>query len=207
MSNAIKIKSFRKVSDFPKLDLMGPQGTTGEAGTQGIPGALGRTGPKGDTGATGPQGPSGAQGVPGHNGENGLRGETGAMGPMPKHELRGDAIRFEIAPGAWGKWINIGGSQMPQSISVGSITPAQVIALIESNAGVNVDYNVLIDTVGTVKYIGSSVPGTATSAASWKIKQIDLTSEDIPILWANGSAELDKVWDDRMSYTYTETGS
>ena len=121
----------------------------------------------------------------------------------------GDAIRFEIATGVWGKWIKLSdGNSHPQNLSLGSMTASTVIDLIEQLGG-GVDYNVLIDTVNSYKYIGSSVPGSATSAALWKIKRIDLTDSggDIPILWANGSAELTQVWDDRLTQTYSATGA
>ena len=130
------------------------------------------------------------------------------MGPLPKHQTRGDAIRFEIAPNEWGKWIALSGQlNHQQSMSVGSMTRSTVVDLIETLGG-GVDYNVNIDTVDDYKYIGSSVPGTATSAALWKIKRIDLTDTggDVAVLWANGTAELTQVWDDRLTLTYTETG-
>lgn len=29
------------------------------------------------------------------------------MGPMPKHEVKGLKLRFEMSPGEWGKWITL----------------------------------------------------------------------------------------------------
>lgn len=185
----------------------GDAGMTGSQGAQGPKGDKGATGEKGDAGPRGPQGTIGPQGTKGTNGVDGVIGPQGEFGPMPKHESRGDAIRFEIAPGQWGRWINLAGEQNhQQNLSVGSIKEAEVIALIEALGGSAVDYNVLIETVGTLKYVGSSVPGTALSAAGWKIKRIDLTSDDIPVYWAEGNANLDKVWNDFATYTYTATG-
>ena len=126
---------------------------------------------------------------------------------MPKHESRGDSIRFEIAPGQWGRWIALSGQldHGKQNLSVGSLNEAAVTALIEAHE-LAAQYNTSIETVGTFKYIGNSVPGTATSATGWRIKRVDLTTTDIPIFWANGSAAFDKVMDDFASYTYTATG-
>ena len=211
MHKVIKLKTLTKVSDFMYTDLKGrhgQDGIPGEHGLQGIEGPHGKTGQQGDKGVKGDQGEQGVEGTRGHNGENGLHGDRGEQGPMPKHETRGDAIRFEIAPNTWGKWIALSGQQSnQQNMSVGSIKESEVIALIEA-LGEGVDYNILIDTVDTYKYIGKSVPGTATSTALWKIKRIDLTDTtgDIPILWASGTAELTQIWDDRLTYTYTATG-
>jgi hypothetical protein len=57
--------------------------------------------------------------------------------------------------------------------------------------------------VGTLKYIGEAQPGTTKSAAKWRIKLVDLTDDDIEIVWADGTATFTKVWDDRLSYDYT----
>lgn len=202
----IKFEEFRHKRMKGADGSLGPQGLAGEQGPVGPKGA---TGEKGDTGPKGPQGPIGPQGATGHNGVDGVIGPAGDLGPMPKHQTRGDAIRFEIAPNTWGKWISLASGQpVQQPLSLGSMTDSRVISLItEFGGAVATDFNVLIDTVGDLKYIGYSVPGTATSASLWKIKLIDLSAEDIPILWANGSADLNKVWDDRATYTYTETGA
>ncbi len=51
-------------------------------------------------------------------------------------------------------------------------------------------------------YIGEATVGTATSAASWRVKRVDDTSDpDSTILYA-GTGEFDQVWDDRATLTY-----
>lgn len=66
------------------------------------------------------------------------------------------------------------------------------------------DFTELIDTVGSDTYVGFAVPGTATSAANWKIKKVtDLGGDDYSIKWADGTDALTKVWDDRLTYTYS----
>lgn len=88
---------------------VGPQGPQGPVGPQG---PKGDTGPKGEKGERGPQGLQGLQGLPGKDGKDGIDGKDGEIGPIPKHEVSGDRVRFEIAPGVWGKWFNLpGGSQ------------------------------------------------------------------------------------------------
>ena len=49
-------------------------------------------------------------------------------------------------------------------------------------------------------YIGEAVPGTATSAATWRIKRLDVTVGLI-IQWAD-SGDFTQVWDNRASLTY-----
>ena len=56
-------------------------------------------------------------------------------------------------------------------------------------------------TVGEIDYVGEAAIGTATSAASWRIKKVDNTS-GIIITWA-GTGVFDQVWDNRASLTYS----
>lgn len=64
-----------------------------------------------------------------------------------------------------------------------------------------VDETQLIDVNGSDIYIGYALPGTSTSAASWKIKRIN-TVNPISIYWADSSTLYNKTWDSRASYTY-----
>jgi len=63
-------------------------------------------------------------------------------------------------------------------------------------------YLVLLDEVSaTLSYMGEAIPGTATSAPSWRIRKID-TSSGVSIEWAESSTAFSYIWDDRASYTY-----
>lgn len=76
------------LSNPDPVNLMGPQGATGQTGNPGPQGEPGPTGPpgpqgeKGKTGETGPQGPQGIQGPIGPRGETGPQGKTGPAGPQ-----------------------------------------------------------------------------------------------------------------------------
>lgn len=60
----------------------------------------------------------------------------------------------------------------------------------------------LIDVDGDTSYYGFATPGTATSAAGWKIqRQVDVTP-DTEFRWADGDKEFDNVWDDRATLSY-----
>jgi hypothetical protein len=63
------------------------------------------------------------------------------------------------------------------------------------------DETQLVDVNGNDIYIGYAVPGTATSAAAWKIKRVN-TVNPISIYWADSSTLYNKVWSDRATYTY-----
>lgn len=59
------------------------------------------------------------------------------------------------------------------------------------------------DFVGTdVVYKGEAVPGTAENASGWRISRISFVGEDIEELWAEGTADFNKMWSERASYTY-----
>ena len=52
-------------------------------------------------------------------------------------------------------------------------------------------------------YKGEAVPGTAESAALWRIVQISFGADgDATFKWAGGAATFDKIWNDRISYQY-----
>lgn len=58
----------------------------------------------------------------------------------------------------------------------------------------------LIDSTTTAgyTYIGEAVPGTATSAASWRVARI--TDATGSMYYAGG--QFDQIWDNRASLTY-----
>lgn len=66
------------------------------------------------------------------------------------------------------------------------------------------DYAIQLDdtTTADVVYVGFAQIGTATSAASWQIMNIN-NSSGIVITWADGDNNFDNVWDDRASLSYS----
>lgn len=55
----------------------------------------------------------------------------------------------------------------------------------------------------TVTYQGWAAPGTATSAASWRIKRITESTGDFALEFAAGSNAFNQVWDNRASLSYS----
>lgn len=52
--------------------------------------------------------------------------------------------------------------------------------------------------------VGTAKVGTATSAAAWQIKRLDITGTTaVAVKYANGSVEFNATWDNRSSYTYS----
>lgn len=178
------------------------KGEKGARGPQGERGPVGPVGPKGDRGL---QGLTGAPGPIGEKGEKGEKGDQGDLGPMPKHQISNGEIRFEIEPGVWGKWINMSsGRGRDYTTATPTIDMIPGLRQILNSLEGDVQYTRLVDTDGTYKYIGEADPGTATSEATWRIKRVEfLAGDDIEIKWADGTAEFDKIWNDRLTFTYS----
>ena len=74
-------------------------------------------------------------------------------------------------------------------------------------AGDNVQYTTRYDQDAdppTTAYLGQAAPGTATSAASWRIQKLVFGGDgDVTTTWADGNAYFDNVWDDRASLSYS----
>lgn len=78
--------------------------------------------------------------------------------------------------------------------------PLEVSVVAGGNAS---NYATIVDEASaTITYVGKALPGTTTSSALWQIQRIDTTG-DLTIKWADGNADFDNVWDDRVSLTYS----
>lgn len=55
------------------------------------------------------------------------------------------------------------------------------------------------------EYLGQALPGTTSAAQGWSIRKIsyDVNLNPVAILFAEGSIDFDKVWDDRASYSFS----
>ena len=63
-----------------------------------------------------------------------------------------------------------------------------------------------VDFVGdNIIYKGEAEPGTLTSASAWRIKKIEFigADEDVETTFADGNGDFDKIWNNRLSYTYS----
>lgn len=51
-------------------------------------------------------------------------------------------------------------------------------------------------------YVGEALPGTAGSAAAWRIKKILTAGTETSILYADGNTAFDNVWNNRVGLSY-----
>ncbi len=69
------------------------------------------------------------------------------------------------------------------------------------------NYTTLIDYSGGTDpiYIGKAKVGTATSATGWAIRKLtwDGNSNPTAIEWADGVESFNKIYDDRVGYSYS----
>lgn len=206
----------------------GIPGVSGPKGEKGDRGDVGPRGPRGDVGAQGPQGPAGRDGRDGRDAPQPdlsphiqkisdqygklqsalvakinmtlMNASTGggSSGGGSARILDNDDVEFkrlsEVAENA----VLIFDATKKKFVVRDLLEFIQTI-----QAGIEVQYNKLIDVDGNFTYIGEAVPGTSPSAALWRIKRVEQIGADINILWANGSADLNKIWNDRLTYTYS----
>lgn len=208
MNTVLKIKRAPslKVVDkgYSKEDLIGPQGAEGHKGLTGDMGAAGAAGSQGATGAAGREGKQGTAGVTGTpgatgvDGQMGMTGPQGERGPMPLHDTRGDAIRFEIATGVWGKWIKLSGMQMQSSngMSLGgkiTVEPVtEVVTVISTEHVVTTEDIILVNDDSAGAEVTIFLPEPVDGATHY-IKKIGsshnvvVDSEDTEVLIDNGT--------------------
>ena len=53
-----------------------------------------------------------------------------------------------------------------------------------------------------VIYAGKAQVGSSTNSPVWSISKTTIVNDDISVQWAEGTALFDKVWNDRLTYTY-----
>ena len=57
---------------------------------------------------------------------------------------------------------------------------------------------------GNTIYRAEAAVGSSVSSAVWRIRKIDIAGDDDTVVtWADGVDTFSKVWDDRLTYTYS----
>ncbi len=78
------------------------------------------------------------------------------------------------------------------------------VTALASPVSVTTEYLVTrLDEVGSgISYVGKAEPGSATDAAVWQITKVTEASGDVVIEYADGDANFNNIWDDRLSLSY-----
>lgn len=195
----------------------GERGEKGDQGAQGIAGPMGPAGPKGEQGEKGDPGQTvdltprfetllqdfnkriaemnaevnkkvdyRLKGIAGSSGGGSFKIMDNADVEFKKrHEIQGDAILIFDADKK--KFVS-------QSF-------LEILDRLKAELEVQTDR--LIDEQPEGTYIGEALPGTTKSAAGWRIKLLATVGGSTEVVWADGTAEFVKVWDDRATYDYT----
>ena len=211
---------------------IGARGQRGQKGTKGDTGDTGKQGPKGvkgDTGETGKQGPKGKRGEKGETGETpdmeqALKELQDAL--EKKHDkfstqINKDVQKFKgtiISTQSGGGSVRILDNDDVEFKRVHQVEGDAILIFdavkkkfvsetLESilqrlQIELEVQYDKLVDEDGSYTYVGEATPGSATSAAVWRIKRIEDVDGDLEIRFANSSSDFDKLWDNRATYTY-----
>jgi hypothetical protein len=214
-----------------EMGIQGPRGDIGPAGSRGPKGDRGERGIQGPRGDIGPPGPQGLPGKDGKNGLDAaepnlepyiqkineqytklqssfvakinltLMNATnggGSSGGGSARLLDNDDVEFKKLSEVTENCILIFDPVKKKFVVRDLIDFIQTI-----QTGVEVQYNKLVDVEGNFTYIGEATPGTPSSAITWRIKRVEDIDGDINILWANGSADFNKSWNNRLTYTYS----
>ena len=65
-------------------------------------------------------------------------------------------------------------------------------------------YALKFDSVSaTVQYKGEAIPGADVADPIWRVCKINVTGDDIDIIWADGNTRFDNIWDNRASLSYS----
>ena len=96
-------------------------------------------------------------------------------------------------------------SQMPgfqaTSRTLATSTPLDV-ALVGAN-GEQIVQNLSVRTNdgATYLYVGKAATGSSTASAVWQVQRI--TKADTTVVWADGDASFDNVWNDYATLSYS----
>ena len=210
----------------------GPAGVPGKEGPEGRRGPKGDKGDKGDPGKDGKQGPPGLQGPAGKDGEDAdlepFKRQIDEFVSIQRRNVEA-AIRRVVAAGSHASTSGGGSVNILDNDDVVFSKPEQLanndilifqqdiqkfsaINIVDVINNIKVELEMqfdklvdeqVIDENTTYTYIGESSPGSSKSNAVWRIKRVaEYANGSIEILWANDTANLDKIWNSRTTYSY-----
>lgn len=88
-------------------------------------------------------------------------------------------------------------------LDVGTGTSESTVTALNPIPTASIAYTTLIDEVSaSVSYYGFALPGTATSAASWKIMKKSVSGAVTTYAFAGSAATFVNVWNNRAALSY-----
>jgi len=209
----------------------GAKGDAGKTGERGEMGATGSVGKQGERGETGPQGERGEKGdtapAPDYSEqfEEALSkfNKTFSQNQQEINKSVNSQIRrLSGLAGGGGSYKIVDNADVDKAAITSLVDDAVLIydptkkkfvaqsflsILDRLKADLEVQYDKLVDEEPDdgFTYVGEAVPGTTKGQSIWRIKRIyEFGADgDLDILWANGTADFDKTWNDRATYTYS----
>ena len=208
---------------------IGPKGETGPSGPKGDRGIRGEAGPAGERGEKGERGADGLPGIQGPQGPAGKDASEPDIGPITErleknfNDYRNQINKSLSTLGGGGSYKILDNADVEikqlsevtenailiynvrkQKFVVSDIEEVILSLGLDLGVGTAQKYTRLIDVDGSFTYIGEADPGTAEASATWRIKRLfENPNGDLTILWANGSADFDKAWTNRLSFSYS----
>lgn len=91
----------------------------------------------------------------------------------------------------------------PLDVAVSGTVPVSVAATLDVEQQPSLVVEKIDQASATVTYIGQAAPGTATSAASWRIQRMSVSGTVTTLEYADGDLNFNNIWDNRASLTYS----
>lgn len=124
-------------------------------------------------------------------GEDGVNdGDVSAANPMPVEVVSGGLTDAELRAA-------------PVEVDVTNTVPVSVAATLDVETQPSLVVEKIDQASATVTYIGQAAPGTATSAAGWRIQRMSVSGTVTTFEYADGDLSFNNIWDNRASLTYS----
>lgn len=94
-------------------------------------------------------------------------------------------------------------SSTPVDVAVAGTVPVSVASTLDVEQQPSLVVEKIDQASATVTYIGQAAPGTATSAASWRIQRMSVSGTVTTFEYADGDLNFNNVWDNRAALTYS----
>ena len=91
----------------------------------------------------------------------------------------------------------------PVDVAVTGTVPVSVASTLDVEQQPSLVVEKIDQASATVTYIGQAAPGTATSAASWRIQRMSVSGTVTTLEYADGDLNFNNVWDNRAALTYS----